>query len=97
MVPFGTRSAGHLGIQKNTLKIRQSFMWHGMTRDIELFVKSCNVCNQNKRANVKAKAALGSYHAGFPGDRVHIDLLGPFTPSDKGNQYILVIVDQFTK
>ena len=30
-------------------------------------------------------------------ERVHIDILGPFTPSDKGNQYVLMIVDQFTK
>ena len=28
---------------------------------------------------------------------MYIDILGPFTPSRKGNQYVLVIVDQFTK
>ena len=30
-------------------------------------------------------------------ERVHIDILGPFTPSRSGNIYVLVMVDQFTK
>ena len=28
---------------------------------------------------------------------VHMDMLGPFPPSEQGNKYILVMVDQFTK
>ena len=68
-----------------------------MNEDIELFVKSCSVCNKNKRANVKPRARLGQYHAGSPLERVHIDILGPFTESNRGNQYVLMIVDQFTK
>ena len=68
-----------------------------MAKDIALFVKSCSLCNRNKKATVKRKAALGQYHAGSPLERVHIDILGPFTPSSKGNQYVLMIVDQFIK
>ena len=30
-------------------------------------------------------------------ERVHVDILGPFVPSLRGNQYVLVLVDQFTK
>ena len=30
-------------------------------------------------------------------ERLHLDILGPFTPSDKGNMYILVMIDQFSK
>ena len=58
------RSAGHLGIQKTTEKVRQSFMWYGLTTDVGIYVKSCEVCNKNKKANVKARASLGTYHAG---------------------------------
>ena len=32
-----------------------------------------------------------------PLERIHIDILDDFVPSHRGNQYILVIVDQFTK
>lgn len=34
---------------------------------------------------------------GAPAERIHIDILGPFTPSSSGNQYILMLVCQFTK
>ena len=78
-------------------RIRASLIWYKMKDDIKLFVKSCATCNQNKRAQTKAKATLGQYHAGSPLEQVHVDILGPFTPSKNGNHYILMIVDQFTK
>ena len=88
---------GHMGITKTFLRIRKSFIWYNMSRDVELFVKSCHVCNRSKKAKTKAKAGLGQYHVGSPLECVHVDILGPFTPSTKGNQYVLMIVDQFTK
>ena len=66
-------------------------MWYGLTKDVELYVKSCSFCNKNKRASVKAKAALGQYHAGSPMESV--DILGPFTRSSQGNQFVLMLVD----
>ena len=37
------------------------------------------------------------YQAGVLGERVHLDILGPFTTSESGNKYVLMIVDQFTR
>lgn len=38
------------------------------------------------------------YHAGAPLQRVHIDILGPFSPPrSAGHQYVVMMVDQFTK
>ena len=88
---------GHMGIAKTLLRIRKSFIWYKMSRDVEIFVKSCQVCNRGKKANTKAKAGLGQYHVGSPLEHVHVDILGPFAPSTKGNQCVLMIVDQFTK
>ena len=88
---------GHMGIVKTIARVKQSLMWYGLTKDVELYVKSCSFCNKNKRASVKTKAALGQYHAGSHMERVHVDILGPFTPSSQGNQYVLMLVDQFTK
>ena len=28
---------------------------------------------------------------------VHMDILGPFSPSESGNRYVLLMIDQFTK
>ena len=88
---------GHMGIAKTVSCIKKSFIWYGLSRDVELYVKSCSTCNKNKRATVKPKAPLGQYHVGSSLERVHIDILGQFTPSTRGNQKVLMIVDQFTK
>ena len=92
-----TITTRHLGVDKTLLRAKHSFLWYGMSRDVKFYVSSCRVCSMNKRPNVKPKANLKLYHAGFPMDRVHIDLLGPFMVSSQGNRYILMMIDQFTK
>ena len=67
-------------------------------RDSNLYVKQCAVCNQNKKGNRTPRSSLGSYHAGYPMERVHLVILGPINPRSRpGSSYILVTVDQFTK
>ena len=68
-----------------------------MRQDALIHVRTCAVCNVNKKPNRKAKGALGQFHAGSPMERIHIDILGPLRESVKGNKYVLVVIDQFTK
>ena len=68
-----------------------------MRLDVETFVKSSRKCSINKKPHRKAKAKLGTFHAGVPMERIHLDILGPFPKSHSGNVYILMLVDQFTK
>ena len=89
--------AGHPGITRTIQKVRQTCYWHKMTEDVTLYVKSCKECNTNKKASRKAKAPLTKYHAGAPMERIHLDILRPFTPSKSGNKYILMLICQFTK
>ena len=91
------KTAGHLGQTKTLLKLKQHFLWHNMTHDCENYVKASPICNQNKKANIRSKYALESFHTGSPMERLHIDILGPFNTSDSGNNYILMMIDQFTK
>lgn len=87
------RSAGHLGQTKTYEKLKQCSIWYGMSLDSKLYAENCN---KNKKPNIKAKAALGQYHAGYPFHRVHFDILGPLPVTKLGNKYILMIIDQFT-
>ena len=91
------KTAGHMGQAKTLQKLKQRFIWHGMSNDCLLYVRSCGVCNGSKKPNRKAKARLGRYHAGAPLERVHIDILGPLNSSKSGNRYVLMVIDQFTK
>ena len=92
------KEAGHLGNAKTLDRLKQRFYWYGMSRDSNLYVKQCSTCNQVKKSNRTPRSALGTYHASFPMERVHLDILGPINPrSRSGSSYVLVMVDQFTK
>ena len=74
-------TAGHMGQKKTLDRLTQSVLWYHMAHDSEPYAKSCGICNQNKKPHVKPRAALKSFHAGFPMERVHLDILGPLTPA----------------
>ena len=92
-----SKLGGHFNHEKTLTRLRQRYMWYRMARDCKNYELACDSCGRNKKPNRKPKANLRRYHAGSPLERVHIDILGPFVRSDRGNQYILMIVDQFTK
>ena len=90
------KESGHLGQTKTLDRLKGKFYWYCMTKDSNLYVKQCAICNRNKKS-VTLKSAQQSYHAGYPMERVHLDILGPFNRSKRDNAYILVMVEQFTK
>ena len=68
-----------------------------MQSDILEYVQTCQICNRNKKPQVKPRASLGCFHAGAHMECFHMGMLGPFPQSEWGNKYILVMVDQFSK
>ena len=65
--------------------------------DVKLHVATCAPCNQSKVVHRKPRAPMQLYQAGIPGDRLHLDMLGPFCEYEAGNHYVFMIVDQFTR
>lgn len=51
----------------------------------------------NKRGPLQSRAALKSYQAGSPMEKVHLNFLGLLPRTKNGNEYILTMVDSFTK
>ena len=92
-----TKTSGHLGQKKTLDKLKQAFLWYNMRKDCDDYVSTCATCSQNKKAHAQPRAPLGQFHAGYPMERVHLDILGPFNTSNSGNNYVLMMVDQFTK
>ena len=90
-------TSGHLGQKKTLDRVKRSYMWHELTTDMCLYVRTCPICNKNKKAKTKPKAGLRNFRAGTPMECVHMDILGPFPLSQSGNHYILLMIDQFTK
>lgn len=90
-------SAGHQGISRTKERVKSAYFWYKMSTDIKNYVVGCSSCNQNKTGNRKKRYPLTQYHAGVPMEKVHIDFMGPLPKTPRGNEHILVLVDQFTK
>eukprot|EP00117_Sycon_ciliatum_P009189 scpid21588/ scgid11586/ Retrovirus-related Pol polyprotein from transposon 412; Protease; Reverse transcriptase; Endonuclease len=89
--------ADHLGVTRTLDKARSRFYWPGMSTDIELWIKSCTVCQTRKQPNPKPKAPLQTQLSSLPFQRIALDIMGPLPITDRNNRYVLVIADYFTK
>lgn len=92
-----TLLGGHYGVNKTSEKIKQKFYWFLMNQDIKLYIRQCQQCNKIKDPRKKPKARLGLYLAGYPLDRLAVDVMGPMPLTKDKNRYILVIGDYFTR
>ena len=88
--------AGHLGIAATKKSLLNRFTWPGVTKDIANYVKSCEICQ--KHAKKKPKIPLGKMEViTTPFEKVAIDIVGPLPETNKGNSYILTLVDFSTR
>lgn len=90
-------AAGHQGVQRTKSLIKEKYYWKGLGADVEKYTVGCSQCNQQKKPNRHAKHPWTHYQAGAPMERVHLDFVGPLSKADRGNEHILMMVDQFTK
>lgn len=87
----------HLGKMKTLLKILEVAWWPEIRKNVWQHVKECVVCQQYKPSNIKPLGFLQSTEVKEPGYMLGVDLMGPFPKSKKGNIFLLVVVDYFTK
>jgi len=92
-----TPVAGHPGQSKTLWSISQHFWWPGMYSQVMKYVRTCDTCHERKTYRQSKTGKLHSIIASRPMEIMGIDLLGPLTITKDGNQYILVLVDLFTK
>ena len=90
-------SSGHQGRARTKARMKEKFFWYGMGKDITEYVVTCPICNQSKKSALPGRQPMQEYQAGAPMERVHLDFLGPLPKTPRGNEYVLMMVDQFTK
>ena len=90
-------TSGHLSFMKTYLKIKERYFWTGMYTEIEKWCASCVDCATKKTPRNLAKAPLQPIPVEGPFDRVAVDVLGPFPTSERGNKYVVIFTDYFTK
>jgi hypothetical protein len=87
--------SAHFATQVTYEKIREKYYWKGMLKDIETYVKSCDQCQ--RRGKPQGKHELHPIKVKYPFYQIGIDIVGPLPRTEKGNKYIVVAMDYFTK
>lgn len=89
---------GHLGIDKTLEKLREHYWFKGMKRFVSKYVTACLQCLYYKSTSGRKPGMLHPIEkVALPFHTIHIDHVGPFVKSKRGNTQILTIVDGFTK
>lgn len=69
-----------------------------MYRAINKYVRACHTCQTRKRPTTQPSGSLRSIPpATAPFQRVGIDFLGPFPPSERNHRWIIVAIDYMTR
>ncbi|GFW35465.1 transposon Tf2-9 polyprotein [Trichonephila clavipes] len=90
--------AGHLGMRKTYLKLRDTCYFPFMRKYIFEYVSTCDRCQKFNYKNALPAGRLMPIVSKYPNEIVTLDLLGPY-PASRPERYkfILVITDHFTK
>jgi hypothetical protein len=89
---------GHFGEELTIAKLmRTGHKWPGMRRDVQKFLFQCPFCQKMARLKIPIHThpfTLASY---APMQRIAVDTIGPLPEDNKGNAYIVVIIDCFSR
>ena len=92
-----TPMAGHLGIRKTYARLQERFRWPGMRKEVESFVRTCDVC-QRAGHKLSEDVNVHTILARHPWEVVTIDFLCGFAPAKQTKHTsIVVITDKFTR
>lgn len=90
-------SGGHFGVNKTHEKLRERFYFPGSKSRVQQYCKECDICEARKGPTLRTRGRLQPMVTGAPGDRLAMDILGPLTRTPRGNKFVLVVMDYFTK
>ena len=90
-------SSGHFGISKTQEKLQRYAYWSGWRKDVELYVRRCDVCCRYNKGPRHHQGLLQNGIGLSPMQKFHVDLTGPHPRSRKGNVYLLTGICSFTK
>ena len=93
----GGTTSGHFSARKTLGRLRQCVYWMGMRKDVLEWCKACDACSAKMGPGRRALAPLQLYQVGAAMERVAVDIVGPLPETVRGNRFVCVAMDYFTK
>ncbi|KAE8661278.1 hypothetical protein F3Y22_tig00116012pilonHSYRG00001 [Hibiscus syriacus] len=92
-----TKWAGHPGQKRTMALLETAYFWPHMKDSVELYVKTCLVCQQDKVENRQPTGLLEPLPVPQrPWDAITLDFISAL-PKSEGYGSIMVVVDRFSK
>ena len=88
---------GHAGLFKTTERIRSTFWWPNLEKDVASHIKACKPCQATSSSTGPTAPLQQLPIPAGPNERVHADLFGPLKSSSGKQKFVLVITDALTK
>ena len=88
---------GHQGFDRTYHAIKSKYYWKGMYAQVDSYVRTCKQCQLSKRSHNSRPAPLHPMPVAAIFQRWHMDFLGPLKKAEGGEQYILLVVDSFSR
>ena len=91
-------SVGHHGVERTLAYLqKQGHHWKYMRDHVKTFVKQCPLCQKMNRLKIPIRTVRFTLARYNVMERVNMDTIGPLPPDEQGNEYILVIIDCFSR
>jgi transposase InsO family protein len=78
-------------------ELRELFYWPRMAIDINRYVSSCASSVKKSLRVARKTMKLKLFLPSAPMEYISMDILGPLTKKDKGNRFLLMVSDRFSK
>ena len=92
------RAGGHLGRERTWNMVEATCYRPGLRKIVNFYVKNCKNCLEKKARNKDSEVQAEAIEtASFPWQHISVDILGPLQKTPRGNKFLLVVVDRFSK
>jgi transposase InsO family protein len=88
---------GHFGSRRTAAMLLTKYWWYGLLANVTHVVARCEHCGRVNASFTAKPEQLQPIPISSLGFRWHVDTAGPFPKSSKGNTYVLVAVEAFSK
>ena len=97
LIDFTHAKLGHPGVFKTVNYLKKFYYWKKMQTQTKQVIKKCDLCQRVKYLSIVMEGEYQLVASDHPNDLVTVDFFGPLPRARGGMQYLLVVLDAFSK